>query len=119
MGEIKFRGNDGGGWIYGTAVDYEKETDTWYMLEYGAHNDDWQMVGEVGQYTGIKDKESNEIYENDILQEDKTGKLFRCEWVDKLAAFKLVLMTDPQTMFGMSVAGSFTVVGNVHELGAE
>lgn len=119
MREIKFRGNNGMEWIYGSAVDYEKETDTWYMLEQGGPDDDWMMVGEVGQYTGIKDKESNEIYEDDILQEDKTGKLFRCEWIDKLASFKLVLMEDPQTMFGMSVAGSFTVVGNVHEMGVE
>ena len=119
MREIKFRGNDGMEWIYGSAVDYEKETDTWYMLEYGAHNDDWQMVGEVGQYTGKKDKEGNEVYEDDVLRVGGIKKLFRCKWIENSASFQLVLIEDPETMFGMSVAGSFTVVGNVHELGAE
>lgn len=119
MREIKFRGYDGGEWVYGSALQYQKETDIWYMREFGYSYDDWTMISKVAQYTGIKDKEGNEIYEDDILQEDKTSKLFRCEWMDKLASFKLVLMEDPQTMFGMSVAGSFTVVGNVHELGVE
>ena len=116
MREIKFRAYKNH-WIYGSAVQYGEHTG-WWILEDGQDNQ-WGTVDYVDQYTGIKDKEGNEIYENDILQEDTTGKLFRCEWVDKLASFKLVLMTDSQIVFGMSVAGSFTVVGNVHELGAE
>lgn len=115
MREIKFRA-----WHKNEGVFLIK--DLYFFEEEGIH--DFKGNGISVEYkfmqcTGIKDKESNEIYEDDILQEDTTGKLFRCEWVDKLASFKLVLMEDPQTMFGMSVAGGFTVVGNVHELGAE
>ena len=74
----------------------------------------------VIQYTGIHDKEGKEIYKDDILQEESTGKLFRCEWLDAIASFKLILMTDSSTMFGMSVASrSFTVVGNMYETGGK
>ena len=116
--EIRFRGYDGSNWMYGTAIDFHNETDTWYMLEFGGPEDDWIMVSGVGQYTGIHDKEGKEIYKDDILQEESTGKLFRCEWLDAIASFKLILMTDSKTMFGMSVASrSFTVVGNMYETG--
>ena len=130
MREIKFRGYAleemvNSQWIIGYGVS-EIEFAEHYAKEVGRNSDWWlsteggycRVIHEsIGQYTGKKDKEGNEIYEDDILQESGTGKLFRCEWVDVLAAFKLVLMTEPDTMFGMSVAGDFTVVGNVHELG--
>lgn len=70
MREIEFRGYDGTDWIYGSAVLYDEETDTWYMIEHGSVDDDWIMVGHVGQFTGLKDEsdDQQEIFDGDILQ---------------------------------------------------
>lgn len=68
MREIEFRGYDGAEWVYGTAVNYDKYTNTWYLLEHGGPDDDWIKVSRVGQYTGLKDKHGTKIFEGDIVQ---------------------------------------------------
>ncbi|WP_077621527.1 YopX family protein [Sediminibacillus massiliensis] len=68
MREIKFRGYDGMTWIYGSAVQYDNDTDTWYMIEFNGPDDDWVMVGEVGQFTGLYDRNGREIFEGDIVE---------------------------------------------------
>ena len=67
MKEIKFRSHDGADWLYSNCVDYDKETDTYYIPD--ATLDDWTMVGKVSRYSGLKDKYGKEIYlDSDIVK---------------------------------------------------
>jgi hypothetical protein len=68
MRKIKFRGYDGMDWAYGTTISYDNNTDTWHMIPDGFPDDDWIMVGDIGQYTGLRDIKGQEIYEGDIVR---------------------------------------------------
>ncbi|MFP7288032.1 YopX family protein [Shouchella clausii] len=76
MREIEFRGYDGAEWVYGTAVNYDKYTNTWYLLEHGGPDDDWIPVGRVGQYTGLKDKHGTKIFEDDVVATEYSDRKF-------------------------------------------
>ncbi|MHC1568707.1 MAG: YopX family protein [Candidatus Syntropharchaeia archaeon] len=114
MREIKFRAWDENRekWVYFRLdeivnINHESLTD-----------DEWAFIQlkDVGQYTGLKDKNGREVYEEDIVRfkdwwdEEMVGEV---RYSEKDMAFTIV--NDFWDGFPMMYADDIEVIGNIYE----
>ena len=139
MREIKFRGKrtDNGEWVYGDFNRYSEDESiiTVDLLEQETH---WVQTETVGQYTGLKDKNGKEIYEDDVVQAVSevvtlrgvyTGRscrqVYEVVWndgcwskiktYDSLLSSQYVIKTTPTNIYPDIAAKYYEVIGNIHE----
>ena len=100
MREIKFRAwsIERQCWVYFTALG----------------TPDWVSPYEIEQYIGLHDKMGNEIYEGDILEENK-GYYFQVVYDVEWARFKLQWRTKAIQFPEWNRGNQMTVVGNIYE----
>lgn len=109
--KIVFRAKckDNGDWVHGS-----------YIANY--NNNDWIVQGgdffavdsdTVGQFTGLLDKNGEEIYEGDILDVECEAVLYVVEWHD--AGLKARQVSNRSTIGLSNWNKRISVIGNVHD----
>ena len=113
MREILFRGErvDNGEWVYGFLV---KMWGQYHIVDQNNENSAYMIEPEsVGQYTGLKDKNGNKIFEGDILLKGFEKVLVK--WNANQCRWGIYSNNYEICGFNESTQGYFEVIGNIYD----
>lgn len=116
MREILFRGKrvDNGEWVYGNYVEDEQGASILYQYpKHGGLTRERIYSETVGQYTGIKDKNGNKIFEGDIIRFIKENCLVN--FVENDCAFRIEVDGRISTALRKAHSKDYEVIGNIHD----
>lgn len=116
--EIKFSGKriNNNEWVFGDLYHYDNCLDGWLIYPKGIDRKSVRVIPEtVGQYTGVKDVNGIEIYEDDLIEDIETLLVFKVVWNKDFCGWWCSNENKTIEKSLNTVVKRCKIIGNIHE----